>query len=56
MKMKLNRFGNFIKQSKKRYLEENYLSSEYEWGFELEGCISSSLSLDSIANWDFLVI
>ena len=32
--MKLNNFGNIFKKSEKKYLEENYLASEYTWGFE----------------------
>ena len=48
--MKISNFGNIIKKSKKKYLEENYLSSEYTWGFELEGFVRNSLTLD-----DFLM-
>lgn len=52
--MKISNFGNIVKDSKKNYLKENYLSSEYEWGFELEGCIKSSLSWDLVCNYEFL--
>ena len=46
--MKLNNFGNIIKKTKKEFLEENYLSSEYTWGFELEGFVQNSLTIDDI--------
>ena len=52
--MRISNFGNIAKSSKKDFLKENYLSSEYEWGFELEGCIHSSLSYDSITTYEFL--
>lgn len=52
--MRISNFGNIVKSSKKDFLKENYLSSEYEWGFELEGCVHSSLSYDSITTYEFL--
>lgn len=52
--MRISNFGNIAKSSKKDFLKENYLSSEYEWGFELEGCVNSSLSYDSITTYEFL--
>ena len=52
--MKLNNFGNIFKESEKRYLEENYLSSEYTWGFELEGFVHNSLTLDDVIDDSFV--
>ena len=46
--MKLNNFGNIFKKSEKKYLEENYLASEYTWGFELEGFVHNNLTYDDI--------
>ena len=53
--MRISNFGNIVKDSKKDFLKENYLSSEYEWGFELEGCVHNSLTYDQILmNDDFI--
>lgn len=46
--MRISNFGNIVKNSKKDYLKENYLASEYTWGFELEGFVHNNLTYDDI--------
>ena len=46
--MKISNFGNIVKNSKKDYLKENYLASEYTWGFELEGFVHNNLTYDDV--------